>query len=212
MPRNRTCYPDLYVDSAYTIDYESLYADGYRGLIFDIDNTLVTHGAPATPRAVALFARLREIGFVCCFISNNGEARVQMFNEDIHAQYVYKAHKPAPDGYRRGMEMLGTDADTTVCIGDQIFTDVRGARLAGIPVIMVRSIWWWEKAQIFFKRVPEVFVLLGYRHYRKQHPTAVRGAYFAKGDAVSRYLFRGHARTAEDKEYRRKSTNGGESE
>ena len=48
-------YPDLYVDSTYEIDFDSLYRDGYRGLIFDIDNTLVPHGAPADKRAEELF-------------------------------------------------------------------------------------------------------------------------------------------------------------
>ena len=39
-------FPDQYLDSAYEIDFEGLYAKGYRGLIFDIDNTLVPHGKP----------------------------------------------------------------------------------------------------------------------------------------------------------------------
>ena len=43
-------YPDEWLDSAYVIDYEQLYKEGYRGLIFDIDNTLVPHGAPADER------------------------------------------------------------------------------------------------------------------------------------------------------------------
>ena len=56
-------YPDEYLDSTYTIDFKKLYKDGYRGILFDIDNTLVPHGAPADKRAVALFKKLREIGF-----------------------------------------------------------------------------------------------------------------------------------------------------
>ena len=41
-------YPDMYIDSAYDIDYKGLYDKGYRGIIFDVDNTLVEHGAPVT--------------------------------------------------------------------------------------------------------------------------------------------------------------------
>ena len=55
-------YPDVYMDSTYEIDFEQLYQDGYRGIIFDIDNTLVPHGAPADARAKALFAKLKELG------------------------------------------------------------------------------------------------------------------------------------------------------
>ena len=53
-------YPDEYVDSSYGIDYEALWARGIRGLLFDIDNTLVPHGKPETKDAVALFARLHD--------------------------------------------------------------------------------------------------------------------------------------------------------
>ena len=52
-------YPDEYADGVFCLDYEKLYALGYRGLIFDIDNTLVPHGAPATPEVEALFAGLK---------------------------------------------------------------------------------------------------------------------------------------------------------
>ncbi|RAZ94279.1 YqeG family HAD IIIA-type phosphatase, partial [Klebsiella oxytoca] len=56
-------YPDQYMSSAYCIDFQSFYDAGYRGIIFDIDNTLVPHGAPADARSIALFERLRAIGF-----------------------------------------------------------------------------------------------------------------------------------------------------
>ncbi len=59
-------YPDEYLDSTYVIDFDALYRAGYRGVIFDIDNTLVPHGAPADERARALFCHLKEIGFDCC--------------------------------------------------------------------------------------------------------------------------------------------------
>ena len=48
-------FPDECRNSTYEIDFESLYRQGYRGLIFDIDNTLVPHGAPADERARNLF-------------------------------------------------------------------------------------------------------------------------------------------------------------
>ena len=54
-------FPDQYVASTYVIDFEKLYEEGVRGLIFDIDNTLVPHGAPADERAKALFARLKAL-------------------------------------------------------------------------------------------------------------------------------------------------------
>ena len=63
-------YPGEYLDSTYVIDFDRLYEEGYRGVIFDIDNTLVPHGAPADERACALFAHLKELGFQCMLLSN----------------------------------------------------------------------------------------------------------------------------------------------
>ncbi len=69
-------YPGEYIDSTYSIDFDKLYKEGYRGIIFDIDNTLVTHGSPADERAIALFKHLKELGFSCLELSNSKEPRV----------------------------------------------------------------------------------------------------------------------------------------
>lgn len=159
-------FPDRYVASTYVIDFEKLYEQGFRGLIFDIDNTLVPHGAPADERAVRLFQRLKEIGFRCCLISNNQEPRVKMFNEKIQVDYVYNAHKPSTKNYYRAMEIMGTDAANTVFIGDQLFTDVWGAKRAGIPSILVKPIHPKEEIQIVLKRRLERIVLRSYEKSR----------------------------------------------
>lgn len=155
-------FPDRYVASTYIIDYEKLYEEGVRGLIFDIDNTLVPHGAPADERAVRLFARLKDIGFRCCLISNNQEKRVKTFNEPIRVDYVYNAHKPSVKNYIKAMEIMGTDRESTVFIGDQLFTDVWGAKRAGIPNILVKPIHPREEIQIVLKRYLEKIVLFFY--------------------------------------------------
>lgn len=156
-------FPDRYVASTYVIDFEQLYDEGFRGLIFDIDNTLVPHGAPADGRAVALFDRLKRIGFRCCLISNNQEPRVKMFNRDIQVDYVYDAHKPSTKNYVRAMEIMETDRSNTLFIGDQLFTDVWGAKRAGIRNILVKPIHPKEEIQIVIKRRLEWIVLHFYR-------------------------------------------------
>lgn len=155
-------FPDEYVASTYIIPFEKLYEDGYRGVIFDIDNTLVPHGAPADERARKLFRRLEEIGFASCLISNNQEARVKIFNKDIQTNYIYNAHKPSTKNYIRAMEIMGTTRDTTLFVGDQLFTDVWGAKRAGIHNILVRPIHPKEEIQIVLKRRLEKIVLYFY--------------------------------------------------
>lgn len=149
--------------STYVIDFEKLYSEGVKGLIFDIDNTLVPHGAPADERAEELFAKLKRIGFGCCLISNNQEPRVKMFNKNIQVDYVYNAHKPSTKNYMKAMEIMGTKADNTVFIGDQLFTDVWGAKRAGIPNILVKPIHPKEEIQIVLKRYLEKIVLHFYK-------------------------------------------------
>lgn len=156
-------FPDTVICSTYDIDFEKLYQEGIRGLLFDIDNTLVPHGAPADDRAEALFTKLRAIGFKCCLISNNKEERVLMFNKNIRADYIYDAHKPSKTGYERAMKLMGTNRSNTVFIGDQLFTDVYGAKRAGIRNILVRPIHPKEEIQIVFKRKLEKIVLYFYK-------------------------------------------------
>ena len=102
-------YPDETADTSYGIDYEALYRKGYRGLIYDVDNTLVPHGAPADDRAKALFERLHTIGFSAVLLSNNKEPRVKSFAEDVkYADYIFKADKPSVKGYEEAMRRMGT--------------------------------------------------------------------------------------------------------
>lgn len=156
-------FPDECAVSAYDIDYEGLYESGYRGIIYDIDNTLVPHDAPADERAKRLFERLEGMGFTCLVLSNNKEPRVRSFADDVGALYIHKAGKPGRSGYITAMEKLGSDRDTTIFIGDQLFTDVWGAKRAGIRNVLVEQIDKKEEIQIVLKRVLERIVMYFYR-------------------------------------------------
>lgn len=155
-------YPGEYLDSTYVIDFEQLAREGYKGLIFDIDNTLVPHGAPADERAKALFARLKRLGFQCCLLSNNQLPRVEMFNKDIQVHFIENAHKPSTKNYQRAMELMGTNRENTIFVGDQLFTDIYGANRTGIRTILVKPIHPKEEIQIVLKRYLEKIVLYFY--------------------------------------------------
>lgn len=161
-------FPDEYMASTYVISFEKLFEEGYRGVIFDIDNTLVPHGAPADERAKKLFARLEKIGFQSCLLSNNQEPRVKMFNQDIRTNYIYNAHKPSTKNYVKAMEKMGTDKENTLFVGDQLFTDVWGAKRAGIRNILVKPIHPKEEIQIVLKRYLERIVLFFYKKEQKK--------------------------------------------
>ena len=163
-------YPTTEIASAFSIPYESYYAMGKRGIIYDIDNTLVMHGAPADKRSIELFEKLRFIGFKTVLLSNNKEPRVKSFADDVGSLYVYRAGKPSVKGYEKAMKMMGTTPGTTLFVGDQIFTDVWGANRAGIDTILTTPIDPREEIQIILKRRLEWFVLRSY--HRKQKKAA----------------------------------------
>lgn len=159
-------YPDEYLDSTYTIDFQSWYDRGVRAVLFDIDNTLVPHGAPADARAKAFFASLRQMGMKYCLISNNQLPRVKPFAEEVKAFYIENAHKPSKKGYLAAMEKMGTDASNTIFVGDQLFTDVYGAKRCGMTSLLVKPIHPKEEIQIVLKRYLEKIVLYFYSRKR----------------------------------------------
>ena len=118
-------------------------------MIFDVDNTLVPHNAPADERAKKLFKRLDAMGMQYCFTSNN------------------KANKPSIKGYETAMKLMGTDKKNTFFVGDQLFTDVYGANRTGIHSILVTPMNPKEEIQIVIKRYFEKIVLWQYR--KKKH-------------------------------------------
>ncbi len=158
-------YPDEYLDSTYDIDFERLREEGIAGVIFDIDNTLVPHGFPADERARELFRRLHSLGIKACLLSNNKHPRVEKFNQEIGAFAICDAHKPSIKNYEKAMALMETDRSNTIFVGDQLFTDVWGAKRAGIRNILVKPIHPKEEIQIVLKRFLERIVL---RSYAKQ--------------------------------------------
>jgi HAD superfamily phosphatase (TIGR01668 family) len=160
-------YPSAEAHSCESIDFKKLYEKGYRGIIFDIDNTLVPHGAPADKKAIEFFKYLKKTGFKTCLISNNSKERVLPFAKAVGAKAVWKANKPAGRNYLLACRQMKTDKANTVFVGDQIFTDVLGANLAGIPSILVEPIHPKEEIQIVLKRYLEKIVLFFY-HRKKR--------------------------------------------
>lgn len=156
-------YPKEYVNSVWDVDFQMYYDQGIRGVIFDIDNTLVPHGQPATKESVELFEKIHGIGLGACLISNNQEPRVAPFAMAMHTKYIYDAHKPSTKNYTKAMEMMKTTKANTIFIGDQIFTDIYGANRTGIASILVKQIDKKEEIQIVLKRYLEKIVLWSWR-------------------------------------------------
>lgn len=130
--------PSLYVQSIFHIDLDALQAQGVKGIITDLDNTLVAWDSPnATPKLMNWLDDLRDRGFKVCIVSNNKQARVEEFARPLHLPCIFEARKPVGKAFRRAMNVLQTSPQETVVLGDQIFTDVVGGNRMGLYTILV---------------------------------------------------------------------------
>lgn len=180
-------YPYEYAESVFAIDYEKLWQMGYRGLLFDIDNTLVHHGDDSTPEIDALFREIQAIGFKTLLLSNNEEKRINRFMQNITSYYIHDAEKPKPWGYLKAAEIMELDKNQCVVIGDQVFTDVFGANRVGMASILVRFIRLPGLKKLGKRRRAEQAVLLTWR----LRPVAIRSDWAAS--RRKRRPFRKHA-------------------
>ena len=147
--------PDIEASSVYEVDFDRLFDEGIRGLIFDIDNTLVAHDAPCNEKSDELMSKLLNKGFKIFILSNNDEDRVKLFIENIKIDYIHKAGKPSVKNYDAALEKMDLKKEETVAIGDQLFTDCLGAKNAGIKFIKVGIIDKKEPPYIKLKRILE---------------------------------------------------------
>ena len=163
-------YPDEYAESVFDIDYDKLYAKGFRGVIFDIDNTLVHHGDGSNDRVDELFREIHRAGLRTLLLSNNTRDRVELFIKNIDTDYIDSADKPSPEGYLRAVEKLGLKKSEVIAVGDQVWTDILGANRAGIKSILVKFILLPDEQRIGFRRYVEYAIMaLWRRNWRRSH-------------------------------------------
>lgn len=159
-------YPFEYVEDVFSIDYAKLFAMGYRGLIFDIDNTLVLHGADSTPAVDQLFREIHQAGLKTILLSNNSEKRILRFKANIDTPFICDADKPNPSAFDRAVAVLGCDKSEVLVIGDQVFTDICGANSSGIASILVKYIGYYKKEKKGIHRNIEKIILFFYSKSR----------------------------------------------
>lgn len=162
-------YPDQYCESVFTIDFDKLFELGYKGIIFDIDNTLVPHGKDSTDEVDNLFKRIHNIGFKTLLLSNNDEQRVKRFIKNIDTLYVCDAKKPKKEGYLKAINKLELPNDQIICIGDQVFTDVFGANKVKLSCILVKYIGFYKIERKGIRRNFETRILKCYSSSKKYY-------------------------------------------
>jgi len=134
----RLVRPDAFARGIQHIDPVELVARGVRGAIVDLDNTLVGFRSLAPLEDDARWVRrAHDAGLRVCVLTNNGTPWASQVAKDLGVPCIPRARKPLPGGFRSAMRLLDCTPQQSVVIGDQLFTDVLGARLAGLEVILV---------------------------------------------------------------------------
>jgi HAD superfamily phosphatase (TIGR01668 family) len=131
--------PDRHYDRIASVDLDALRADGIRGLIVDLDNTLVPWRSAEIPDDVAAWAaRAAASGFQLCIASNTRRyGRLSKVAEALGATYVTNVSKPRRGGFRRAAAQMGLDLNQVAVIGDQLLTDILAAKRLGVHAILV---------------------------------------------------------------------------
>lgn len=156
----RCFIPRQKIDSVHSLDLEQLKSLGIRGIIFDIDNTLESHKVPEpSEKVLSLIENVKKEGFSICLISNGKIPRVELFNRSLSLAAVGNAQKPRKKNLRRAMQLLGTSANETALVGDQIFTDVYGGNRMGFYTVLVDPIEQIENKFFYVKRFFERLIL-----------------------------------------------------
>ena len=157
-------FPNECVDSIYSIDFGALRARGVRGMILDVDNTLARPNARRLDaRALSWLGAARSAGFELCVLTNSRSRRAEAFASAPHIHFIPKARKPSVKGFAEALRLMGIRREEACMVGDQIFTDVFGARRAGVYAVYAKPIVLREVFTVMLKRIPEAYVLWRYR-------------------------------------------------
>lgn len=144
--------PDIFFKDIYEITPEFLLSEGIRGLVLDIDNTLVTYDDPVpTEPVMAWFKSMEAAGIKMAFVSNNSNPeRVNRFNSELGYFAMSRGGKPFSRGVRRAMSAMGTTKENTAIIGDQLLTDIMAGKCAGLKrsfaVLPIK-----DRTELFFR-------------------------------------------------------------
>ncbi len=139
MPGASLLRPRAEVETVYDIDLRALAARGIRGLILDLDNTIVPWGTwQAAPELFSWIAAVKIAGLALCIVSNNAGARVRHLASALGVPAVTTAFKPSPGAFVRALGLMGTTRATTALVGDQVLTDILGGNMLGLHTILVR--------------------------------------------------------------------------
>src|SRR5699024_7311703 len=158
--------PNMHVDSIYDITPALLKKHHKKGVIVDLDNTLVPWNVHhPTEEVRAWLETMREENIQVTIFSNNNEARVSLFTKTLSIDAVHKANKPLRGAFKKTQQKMNLQRNEMVVIGDQLLTDILGGNRLGFYTILVTPIVQSDAAITKFNRNMERIIL---NHFYKK--------------------------------------------
>ena len=148
-----------------TLDVLNKY--GLKGLILDIDNTLIDFDKVLLDGATKWCDNLKQNGIKLCILSNTNKVhKVEKVAKILDLEYIYFAQKPNKKGFLKAQKLLGLDNPKQIAVvGDQVFTDVWGGHRVGMFTILTKPI---DKRDILLTKVKRPFENIVLKSYLKQ--------------------------------------------
>ncbi|SIS36754.1 YqeG family HAD IIIA-type phosphatase [Salimicrobium flavidum] len=133
--------PNRHANNILEITPADLEERNIKGIITDLDNTLVAWDEPEAPEQIIEWFRLMgEADIEIVITSNNNENRVKLFSEPLDKSFVHSARKPLARAFQKARKDMGLKKEEIIVVGDQLLTDVLGGNLAGYYTVLVTPI------------------------------------------------------------------------
>jgi len=156
-------YPKIYLNSVTEINIDFLKKNNLKGLILDVDNTLIDYDRKLEQKVIDWCLGLKQKGIKICILSNtNHIEKVKIASDRLKLEYIYFAKKPSKSGFKKAKALLNLPAENIGVVGDQIFTDVVGANRCKMYPILVKPI---DKRDIFLTRLKRPFERIVLKRY-----------------------------------------------
>ena len=144
-------YPKLYLQNVTKITYEILKENNIKGVLLDVDNTLIDYDKKLLDGVESWIKQLKEKEIKFCILSNtNQKEKVDNVAKKLDIPYIFFAKKPLKTGFKKAQKKLGLSHQEIAVVGDQIFTDVIGANRCKMFSILVKPI---NEKDIFITKI-----------------------------------------------------------
>ena len=134
-------YPNFYCNNVRDIKYEFLLENNIKGIILDVDNTLIDYYRKFEDGTIEWVNELKNHGIKFCIVSNSNKTdKVKFVAETLDVPYFSFAKKPFKSGFLKAKNIMNLEAKNIAAVGDQIMTDVIGSNRCKMFSILVKPI------------------------------------------------------------------------